>query len=136
MTVSGAPAPTPSPSPAELRARVEGYVAAVNGRDPDALAALFAEDALQADPASAPPNVGRDAIRAFFAASIGASRAWTFTAGRVHTCADHAAIDFRIEIDLDGAVTTIAGIEVFTFEPGGLIRSVHAYWDDADVTVS
>lgn len=124
-----------SPSPADLRSWVGRYVDAVNGRDPVALAGLFTDDALQADPASAPPNVGRDAIRAFFEASIGASRTWTFTAERVHTCADAAAIDFRIEIDLDGTITTIAGIEVFAFGHDGLIRSVHAYWDDADVTM-
>ena len=128
--------PTPAPSPAEVRAWLGRYVDAVNARDPDALAALFAADAVQADPASNPPNVGRDAIRAFFAASIDASRTWTFTAERVHTCAEHAAVDFRIEIDLEGMATTIAGIEVVTFEPDGLIRSVAAYWDDADVTVA
>ncbi len=42
------------PTPDSLRAAVAHYVATVNGRDPAAIAALFTEDAVQADPASQP----------------------------------------------------------------------------------
>ena len=49
-------------TPHQLRAAVAHYVDTVNGRDPVAIAALFTEDAVQADPASQPPNVGHVAI--------------------------------------------------------------------------
>ena len=123
-------------SPDQLRRRVDRYVRTVNGREPQAIAALFAEDGVQADPASNPANVGRPAIAAFFEASVGASDTWTFHADRVHTCAPNAAIDFRIELVTAGTPMAIAGIEVFTFDDEGLIRSVYAYWDDADVSLS
>jgi steroid Delta-isomerase len=122
------------PTPEELRAKIAAYVVAVNSRRPEAIAALFTEDAVQADPASNPPNVGRPAITEFFAAGIAGSEDWTFRAERIHTCAAHVAIDFAIDIVSSGATMTISGIEVFVAAENGLFSSVHAYWDDADLT--
>jgi steroid delta-isomerase len=124
------------PTSDELRAFIATYVSTLNGRDPDAIAALFAEDAVQADPVSSPPNVGRDAIRVFFTASIGASEGWTFSAPTVHTCGNHVAINFQIMVESSGTTMTIDGIEVFTVNDDGLISSANAYWDEADLTVS
>jgi len=120
----------------DLRDCVRTYVDAVNARDPQAIAALFAEDGVQADPASAPPNVGRPAIAAFFEAGVAGSDTWTFTAERVHTCAPDVAIDFRIDLETGGTSMAISGIEVFSVGDDGLIRSVLAYWDERDVGVS
>jgi len=96
-------------TPDELRHAVETYVATINARDPEAIAALFTEDAVQADPASAPPNVGRRAIAAFFADGIAASESWEFAADAVHTCASTVAIDFSIAVHLAGARCTSPG---------------------------
>jgi steroid delta-isomerase len=120
-------------TPDELRSRIATYVGAINAREPLAIAALFAPDAVQADPASNPPNTGRDAIAAFFEAGIGASESWSFTAKAVHTCAANVAIDFEIAVDVGGSTMTIDGIEVFTTDDEGLFTSVRAYWDDADL---
>jgi steroid delta-isomerase len=122
------------PEPDRLRSVIAAYVDAVNGRDPVAIAALFTEEGIQADPASNPPNVGRDAIAAFFEGGIAASESWTFSARAVHTCGSNAAIDFEIAVLAGGTTMTIGGIEVFTIEEGGLISSVFAYWDDADLS--
>ncbi len=118
----------------QLRERIVGYVDAVNSRNPQAVAARFTEDAVHADPVSNPPNLGRDAIAAFFEGGIAASDAWTFTAKAVHTCGDHVAVDFAIAVHAAGTIMTIDGIEVFAVDDDGLFRSVHAYWDDADLT--
>ena len=124
------------PTPDELRQAITTYVATINGRDPEAIASLFTEDAVQADPASDPPNRGRAAIAAFFEGSVAASDDWTFAAEAVHTCAAQVAIDFRIDVETGGSTMTISGIEVFTFDDDGLITSVYAYWDAADLTVT
>jgi ketosteroid isomerase-like protein len=118
----------------ELRERITEYVETINSRRPEAIADLFAEDAIQADPASNPANVGRAAILTFFENSVAASDAWTFTAKAVHTCADHVAIDFSIKVETGGATMTIDGIEVFVVGADGLFTSVYAYWDDADLS--
>jgi steroid Delta-isomerase len=121
-------------SPDQLRGCIADYVDAVNSRDPQAIADLFAEDAVQADPVSNPPNVGRAAIASFFEGGIAASEDWTFTARAVHTCADHVAIDFDIVVTTGGSTMTIDGIEVFVADADGLFTSVQAYWDEADLT--
>jgi steroid Delta-isomerase len=118
----------------ELRDRIVTYVDTINRRDPLAIAALFTEDAVQSDPASQPPNIGRKAIATFFENGIAASDGWTFTAKTVHTCAAHVAIDFEIVVETGGGTMTIDGIEVFTTDESGLFSTVNAYWDDADLT--
>jgi steroid Delta-isomerase len=123
-------------TPDEQRGCIADYVDAVNARDPQAIADLFTEDGIQADPASNPPNVGREAIATFFEDGIAASENWTYTAKAVHTCADHVAIDFAIVVETGGTAMTIDGIEVFVTDDDGLFTSVHAYWDDADLTIS
>ncbi len=122
------------PTPGELRARIVDYVDTINRRDAGEIAALFTVDAVQADPASNPPNIGRAAIASFFESSIAASDSWTFTAKTVHTCAAHVAIDFEIAVQTGGSTMVIDGIEVFTTDADGLFTSVHAYWDEADLT--
>jgi steroid delta-isomerase len=119
----------------DLRARLSEYVTAINRRDPEAVAALFAVDAVQADPVSNPPNVGRAAIARFFGDGIAASDGWTFTAKAVHTCAPFIAVDFAIAVQTGEVTMTIDGIEVFTAGDDGLFTDVRAYWDDTDVSV-
>ncbi|MBF6555363.1 MAG: SgcJ/EcaC family oxidoreductase [Acidimicrobiales bacterium] len=121
-------------TPNELRSLIADYVDAINAREAHAIAALFTEDAVHADPVSNPPNVGRAAITAFFEAGISASRSWTFTAKEVHTCGAHVAVDFGISVATGGSSMTIDGIEVFVADDDGLFISAHAYWDDADLT--
>ncbi len=122
------------PTPDELRAAVDRYVTTINGRDAEAMAALFTPDAIQADPASQPPNVGREAITAFFTNGIAASQGWTFEASDVHTCASSVAFHFQINVDLGEGSMVVNGLEVFESNDDGLFTSAHAYWDDADVT--
>ena len=117
-----------------LRSLIADYVTTINGRDPRAIAALFTEDAVHADPVSNPPNLGREAITTFFENGIAASDGWTFTAKAVHTCAPSVAVDFAIAVDTGGSTMTIEGVEVFVAEEDGLFGSVHAYWDEADIT--
>ena len=118
----------------QLRLAVAHYVTTVNGRDADAIGALFTSDAIQADPASGPSNIGREAITQFFTNGIEASADWTFQAVHIHTCGSTAAIDFGISIKLGEGTMGVSGIEVFEVADNGLFSSAHAYWDDVDVT--
>jgi len=118
----------------ELRQLVDRYAAAVSARDIDAVLALFAENAVQRDPSTAPPNVGHEAIGTFLRNGVGASEATLFEALAVHTSGDDVAIDFRVTVTLEGGTMAIEGIEVFTVDQSGRIAEVTAYWDDADVT--
>lgn len=58
------------PSRDEIAALCDSYVSAVSAHDLDAVLAQFAPDATQEEPAGSAPNVGADAIRAFFASTL------------------------------------------------------------------
>ena len=124
------------PTPEELRQLVDRYCQVTSSRDVDGYVALFTEDAVQADPASNPPHVGHDAIRAFRQSAVEASRSMAFEALAVHIAGPHAAIDFRVTVELDAGSMVIEGIEVFTAADDGRIQGVTAYWGDADVTLA
>ena len=72
----------------------------------------------------------------FFANGIAASD-WLdlHRQGRAHLRVTDVAIDFEIAVETGGATMVIDGIEVFAVDADGLFTSVHAYWDDADVSV-
>jgi steroid delta-isomerase len=123
------------PTPDALRELVTRYAAAVTARDVDAVVALFTEDAVQTDPATAPPNIGHAAIRAFLQSAVDASTGTRFEVLDAHTCGDRIAVDFRVTVSIEGGTMTISGIEVFTVADDGRIREVTAYWDDADVVI-
>ena len=122
------------PTPDELRSLINHYVTTINKREPAAIAALFTEDGVQADPASQPANIGRSAITEFFVNGIAASEDWTFEATNVHTCASTVAFDFAIAVRLGEGTMRVSGIEVFEIDGSGLIASAQAYWDDTDVS--
>ncbi|MHB8219797.1 MAG: nuclear transport factor 2 family protein [Acidimicrobiales bacterium] len=122
------------PTPESIRSVVDRYCAAVTSRDVGAIVAFFTETAVQTDPASAPPNVGHEAIGAFFQRAVDASTATTFRALAVHTCGNQAAVDFQVTVTMDGGSMVITGIEIFTVADDGRFSTVTAYWDDADVT--
>jgi steroid delta-isomerase len=122
-----------APTPEFLRDLVDRYCTAVTAGDLDAVIAMYAPDAVQRDPSSAPPNVGHDAIRTFYENARAAADSLRFEAGAVHTSGNHVAFDFTVTVSLGGGEMVITGIEVFTVEEDH-ITDVVAYWDDADVT--
>ena len=123
------------PPTAQLREAMERYSTVISSMDADAYAALFTPDAVQVDPVPTPPNVGRDAIRAFIQRSFDSCETMRFEVGEVHPVADKAAITFHITVSLQGGATMqIRGIEIFTLTEEGLISAVDAYWGDEDVT--
>ena len=114
---------------------MDRYAATVSSKDADAYAALFTPDAVQVDPYPTPPNVGRDAVRAFIQRSFDGCETMLFEVTEVHPVADKAAITFHITLTLSGGSTMhIRGVEIFTVTDEGLISAVDAYWGDEDVT--
>ncbi len=82
------------PTTTELRETIARYATVISARDADAYAAQFTPDAVQVDPYPTPPNVGRDAIRAFIQRSYDACEAMQFEVESLHPVADKAAIEF------------------------------------------
>jgi steroid delta-isomerase len=126
-------------TPEAVRSAAEHYIEALNKRDLDAIVACFAEDAVHRDPATAPPNAGREAIRTFFENALSASDSWTVEPLAILACgrqaALHLAFDVRSGRSGDTAMT-LDVIELLDVGDDGLLTTLAAYWDAQQMEVA
>ncbi|MDE2618712.1 MAG: nuclear transport factor 2 family protein [Sphingomonadales bacterium] len=115
------------PSPERMEAAVHAYVAAFDHSDPDAVAALFAEDATVEDPIGTPPHVGRTAIRAFYAASM-QTGAKLRLEGPVRIAGPYAAFAFTVLLHYQGQDQKIDVIDTFRFNDDNEVVEMRAYF--------
>lgn len=110
------------------------YTAAHSAGDVDAVAALFAEDAVVADPVDQPAHQGREAVRAFFAGTHEVLDAMDLHAtGPVRAVADWAAVPLEAITTMGDFRMVVEIIDVFTFDEDGLIADMKAYWTASDI---
>ena len=114
------------PTREQVESVVRQYVDAVGRQDLEATLALFAEDARQEDPVGTPPNVGRDAIRAFFERANQVPFSTTLT-GPLLVTGQHAAVHFTIEVPTGGdAPMVVRVIDLIRLDDDGLIADLRA----------
>lgn len=106
---------------------VEAYVSAFEQGDAEAVARLFAEDAVVRDPIDAPEIRGREAILAFYQTSM-ATGAKLSLNGPVRTTTSVAAFAFSVHLAMPTGGGRIDVIDTFEFNPDGLIQQMTAYW--------
>jgi steroid delta-isomerase len=113
---------------------VAEYFAAIRAMDVERCVAVFAADAEQHDPVGAPPNIGTDAIRAFFTQIMGGFKEVGLTEDSVHVNANSAAAKWTGNgIAHNGNSVTFEGIDVIDCNDEGKIVLVRAFWDPAPV---
>jgi steroid delta-isomerase len=108
----------------QIRAVCEQYIAAVADGDFATVAGLYADDANVEDPIGSDAHVGRAAIQAFYE-SVATPGLTAEMIGGVNVVGDVAAFHFRIIAD---GTTLVEPIDVMTFDAGGKITSMRAYW--------
>lgn len=120
----------------DMSKAIRGYFAAIRAMDVEGCVTAFAPDGVSYDPVGAPPTVGHEALRQFFSAIIGMFESVGLTEDHVFIAGDGAAVkwtgrgkgknkrDIRFE-----------GIDVFEFNDVGLIQTVRAYWNPAEVMI-
>ena len=122
------------PTPEQVRSAVETYVASFNRNDREGWLAAFAEDAEHFDPVGTPPNVGREAIGAFWDRVRQLSGEIEFTARDVVVCGAEAAVPFTVSArGADGGGMEFDGVDLFAVDDEGLIASLRAYWDPVGI---
>ncbi len=114
-------------SPQMMTETVSAYVAAFERGDAEAVAQLYALDAIVRDPVDATPIQGKDAILAFYQTSM-ATGATLSLSGPVRTAANVAAFAFSVHLTLPHGEGRIDVIDTFEFNPDGLIKQMTAYW--------
>jgi steroid delta-isomerase len=122
------------PTIEHMKDTVAAYTAAHSAGDVDAVVALFAEDAVVADPVDQPAHQGREAVRAFFAGTHDMVDSMELRAtGPVRAVGSWAAVPLQAITTIGDARMVVDIIDVFTFGDDGLISDMKAYWTAADV---
>ncbi len=123
------------PSREDIISTVEAYAAAQTSGDVDAVVALFAPDAVVADPVHEPAHVGREAIHTFFSGTRDMVDSMVLeVTGPIRAVDRYAAVPLRAVSDIGGSRVAVDIVDVFTFEDNGLIGDMKAYWDPAGIT--
>jgi steroid delta-isomerase len=123
-----------TPSRADMqRDVVDRYFAAIAARDPQRIAAQFAEDGQIEDPVGAPIRHGREAVAAMFASGVAALA--THVEIRViaalssgNSIAAHWTMTARGKA---GREIDTEGIDVLQLDERGLIVRAEGYWNAA-----
>ena len=125
------------PSTDQMKAAVQAYTAAHTAGDIDGIAALFAEDAVLADPVDQPTRVGRAVIREFFAGTHEGTQGFELSiTGPIRAVGSWAAVPLRAVTRIGDSTFTVEIIDVFTFDDDGLFSDMKAFWTAADIQVS
>ena len=123
-------------SPEDISKGVKAYFAAIRAMDVEAWVATCAPDVITYDPVNAPPNMGHDGMRQFFDGIVGAFETVGLTEDQVFIAGNSAAVKWtgkgRGKNKRD---VRFEGIDIFEFNDQGLIQTVRAYWNPAEVMV-
>lgn len=114
------------PSLDEIRAVVEKYVELMNAGDADPVAALYSPDGTLEDPVGGELRVGIEAIRKFYAASVGA--VVLELSGPIRAAGNEAAFPMRGILGSGDKRSVIDIIDVMTFDEDARITSMRAFW--------
>jgi steroid delta-isomerase len=120
------------PSPEQITATFRAYTAAIESKDRAGLLRCFADGVVQVDPYPGTPNVGKEAVGAFFDQAWALAERLEFIVGRVIVAAERGVFPFTIRSTLEGgAVVEVDAVDVMTFTEDGLIAEITAYVDMA-----
>lgn len=108
----------------------DDYMAAVSAHDLDALMAMFTPEAEQQEPVGATPNRGREAIRAFFAASSGVSVTMT-RMGPVAVVDNRALFMAHVRVEAADGIREMTTADVLTVNADCQITELLAFPDRA-----
>jgi steroid Delta-isomerase len=113
----------------QIRATVDGYVAAYMAADRDALLALFAPDAEWIDPVGTPMYRGREGVAAFWDSTRKLVDSIVLEPVHVHVCGNEAALVMEIHSVVRGVQLVIDAVDIFTFDDEARIQTGKAYWE-------
>ncbi len=119
---------------AAIRATVDAYCAAFTAGDRAAYLGVFAEDAWIEDPVGTPRREGREAIGGFFDESSGMADSIELRqTGPVRVAAGECAFPMQARPSIGGTTFVVDIIDVMTFDDGGRITTMRAFWDPAEM---
>ncbi|MEO5875985.1 MAG: nuclear transport factor 2 family protein [Streptosporangiaceae bacterium] len=118
------------PTEAHMKSVLQAYVDGFAAGDPDAVIALFTEDAVVEDPIGTPELHGREAIAEFYRNAIGSGAKLTLDAPIRASSGAKAAMAFTVEVQ----GMRIGVVDVMTFNDEGRVVRMEAVWGPEDIT--
>lgn len=123
----------------QMKQAMQAYIDAFNRVDPDAIVALYAQDASVEDPVGTTPKVGSKAIADFYAYAIKSGAKLKLAAPIRGSHGNSAAMAFDVELNMPQgdklARAVIRVIDVMTFDEAGKFSSMRAFWGSSDMEV-
>ncbi|RJG10847.1 steroid delta-isomerase [Pseudomonas cavernicola] len=121
-------------TPEQVQQCMARYVELVDAGDIDGIVALYAADAVVEDPVGKAPISGIAAIATFYREGLGKTKASASLTGPVRATVNGCgAMPFRVDLNWGGQLCSIQVIDVMEFNADGKIRSMKAYWSDANL---
>jgi steroid delta-isomerase len=121
-------------APDKISRAVRAYFLAIRAMDVDAIANTFAEDGTTFDPVGTPGITGRDGIREFFQSIFKNFKSAGLTEDSVFVAGNGAAVKWTGHgTSANGSEVKFEGIDVFEVNDDGRIRTIHAYWNPAEM---
>ncbi|QTD30754.1 steroid Delta-isomerase [Pseudomonas fluorescens] len=118
----------------QIQTTMARYVELVDAGDIDGILALYSEDATVEDPVGQPPIHGIADIERFYRQGLGVSKVSATLTGPVRaTLNGCGAMPFRVDMQWAGQPCSLHVIDVMEFDDDGKIRSMKAYWSEANI---
>jgi steroid delta-isomerase len=121
------------PTQTEMKAALQAYIDGFNADDPDAIMALFADDAVIEDPVGSPLK-SRAEFEAFIRQGVKFGARLKLAAPIRGSHGNRAAMVFIVTFVRDGVRYTTNSADVMTFDEAGKIVRMDGFWGPGDVT--
>jgi steroid delta-isomerase len=123
------------PSEQVMKAAMQAYIDCFNRADPDAVAALYADDATVEDPVGSPLKNGKAEVAAFYKMAVATGAKLKLAAPIRASHGNSAAMAFDVQLNMPTGEAIIQVIDVMTFNEEGKFTSMRAFWGKSDMVL-
>ena len=117
-----------------MKQAMQGYIDGFNRADPEAIIALYADDATVEDPVGSGKVLsGKPAIAEFYRGAIKTGAKLSLVAPIRASYGNSAAMAFDVKLQMPQGPAVIQVIDVMTFNDAGQFSSMRAYWGKTDM---
>jgi steroid Delta-isomerase len=121
-------------SPDKISRAVRAYFLAIRAMDAEAYANTFAEDGTTFDPEGTSGITGRPALREFLQSICKNFKSVSLDEDSVFVAGNGAAVKWTGHgTSSSGKEVKFEGIDVFEMNEDGKIKTIHAYWNPAEM---
>jgi len=113
---------------------VRAYFLAIRAMDAEAFANTFAEDGTTYDPEGSPGITGRPALIEFLSSICKNFKSVSLDEDSIFVAGNGAAVKWTGRgTSASGKAVNFEGIDVFEMNDDGKIKTIHAYWNPAEM---